>query len=229
MRQRGARPSPRHRLAGAAPHRILGTTPAQFLWKPAQLSMWLNDVDGDCVTAEEAFAKACYSPEIFITDDTVKDWATKNDVLNGTDLITVLDMMQTGGFQQNDKTYNDGVIISVNWTDTEILQNAIVQGPVKIGIAANQLEDAIGTDDPPPSGWLATGFMPDSLQDHCTSLCGFGPIEWLLGQLGVKSQRHDLGYAMFTWDSIGVIDIPSLLAITGEAWLRNPTTIITGI
>jgi hypothetical protein len=31
---------------------------------------------------------------------------------------------------------------------------------------------------------------------------------------------------MFTWDSIGVIDQPSMLAITHEAWLRQPTTVI---
>jgi hypothetical protein len=34
------------------------------------------------------------------------------------------------------------------------------------------------------------------------------------------------GYAMFTWDSIGIIDVPSMLAITFEAWVRIPTTII---
>ncbi|HXM01791.1 MAG TPA: hypothetical protein VN939_04260 [Chthoniobacterales bacterium] len=34
------------------------------------------------------------------------------------------------------------------------------------------------------------------------------------------------GYALFTWDSIGIIDVPSLLAITQEAWLRTPTTTI---
>ena len=33
-------------------------------------------------------------------------------------------------------------------------------------------------------------------------------------------------YALFTWDSIGIIDVPSMLAITGEAWLRNPTTVV---
>ena len=35
-----------------------------------------------------------------------------------------------------------------------------------------------------------------------------------------------LGYAMFTWDSIGIIDQPSMVAKTEEAWLRTPTTVI---
>jgi hypothetical protein len=34
------------------------------------------------------------------------------------------------------------------------------------------------------------------------------------------------GYAMFTWGSIGIIDVPSMVAITHEAWLRTPTTIV---
>ena len=35
-------------------------------------------------------------------------------------------------------------------------------------------------------------------------------------------------YALFTWNTVGIIDVPSLLAITGEAWVRKPTTIILG-
>lgn len=30
---------------------------------------------------------------------------------------------------------------------------------------------------------------------------------------------------MFTWDSIGIIDVPSMTAVTFEAWLRQPTTV----
>jgi hypothetical protein len=208
------------------PVRIVGPTPAQWLWLPTRLSMWLNDVDGDCVTAEEAFAKACHSPEIFITDDTVEAWATENDVLNGTELVTVLDLMQNAGFQQDGELYNDGPFNSVDWTNTTALQNAIAQGPVKIGIAADQLEDVV--PNPPTNGWLATGFTKDRNLDHCVSLCGYGSIAWLAAQLGVSapSSVYGPGYALFTWDSIGIIDVPSLLAICGEAWLRNPTSVV---
>ena len=34
------------------------------------------------------------------------------------------------------------------------------------------------------------------------------------------------GYALFSWGSIGIIDVPSMVAITHEAWLRTPTTVI---
>lgn len=222
-RPRGAFPSPRHRLAAAIPHRIIGETPSQILWKPAQLSYWLNQVDGDCVTAEEAFAKGCGSPPVFITDDTVQAWATKNGVLNGADLITVLDTMETAGFAQDGNTYNDGPPVSVDWTNAEVLQNALGQGPVKIGVAAAQLENIV--PDPAIDGWFATGFTADAEEDHCVSLAGFGPISWLAEQLGSSASGTEVVYALFTWDSIGIIDWPSLQAICAEAWLRRPTTV----
>jgi hypothetical protein len=227
-RPRGAKPSPRHRLASAMPHRIVGATPTQILWLPPQLSFWLNNIDGDCVTAEEAFAKACHVPEIFITDATVMAWAGKNNLLDGADLTTVLDLMQSTGFPQGGSTYNDGPFSSVDWTNTAALQNAIAQGPVKIGVAADQLENVV--PDPPTNGWIATGFTSDTNEDHCVSLCGYGEIGWLANQLGVGSPVPGTtpAYALFTWNSIGIIDVPSLLAICGEAWLRVPTTVVVG-
>lgn len=233
---RGARPSPRHRLASAMPARITGPTPAQWIWLPKLLSMWGNDVNGDCVTAEEAFKDACNNPEIFVPDAVVIAWATANDVLNGAELTQVMDLMQSAGFVLNGKMYNDGPPNSIDWTNTTALQNAIVQSPVKIGVAADQLETAAGTLDPPPSGWLATGFTEDSNEDHCTALCGFGSIAWLSAQIqaaysasiplpaGIDATKP--GLALFTWQSIGIIDWPSMLAITGEAWLRTPATIV---
>jgi hypothetical protein len=78
------------------------------------------------------------------------------------------------------------------------------------------------------SGWFATGFHPDHNEDHCVSLCGYGTIDWLAHELkvsvpaGVNGTQP--GYAMFTWDTVGIIDVPSMVAITEEAWLRRPTT-----
>jgi hypothetical protein len=225
-RPRGAFPSPRHKLAAATPHTIIGSTPAQLLYKPSKLSFWGNQSYGDCVTAEEAFTKACHHliPEIFIPEQEVIAWAKANGFLNGADLTDVLQRMQTRGFQQDGHSYDDGPYKSVDWTHAAILENAIAHGPVKIGVAADQLENAV--PDPPTNGWLATGFTKDPNEDHCVSLCGFGTVAWLAGQLGATINNTDPAYALFTWDSIGIIDVPSLLAITGEAWLRNPPTVI---
>ena len=225
---RGALPSPRHRLCAATPHAITATpAPSQFLWKPTQLSMWGNATYGDCTVAEEAFSKGATAC-IFIPDDTVVDWAQQNGAIDGDTLIDVLDRMQVHGFELADHTYDDGPSTSVDWTNAAILQSAIAQGPVKIGIAADQLQKVVG--DPPANGWLATDFTQDQNMDHCVSLAGYGSIQWLADQLesSVPSTIDNTAsaYALFTWGSIGIIDVPSMLAITGEAWLRNPTTVV---
>ena len=87
-----------------------------------------------------------------------------------------------------------------------------------------------GTRQAVRSGWFATGFHADTNEDHCVTLCGYGSISWLAQQLGVQVPAGvdgtQPGYAMFTWDSIGIIDVPSMIAITHEAWLRRPTTVV---
>jgi hypothetical protein len=224
---RGAFPSPRHRLAAALPHRIVGDTPARFLWKPKKISMWGNNDFGDCTVAEEAFAKSA-TAGVFIPDAEVISWARSNGAINGDTLIDVLTKMETGGFPLNGKMYDDGGPTSVDWTKPAILQNAIAQGPVKIGVAADQLQNTV--PNPPVDGWFATGYTSDQNLDHCVSLCGYGPIGWLAWRLGTPfpsgADGKKMAYALFTWNSIGIITPESMLAITGEAWLRNPTTTV---
>jgi hypothetical protein len=200
--------------------------------KPQQISMWGNDVHGDCVTAEEAFAKACNNPEIFISDNEVIAWATRHGVLEGAYLTQVMTWMQNDGFADGSFIHDDGPYFSVDWTDAGTLQSAICTGPVKIGIAADQIETAWHTTGG-RSGWFGTGFHADSNEDHCVTLCGYGSLSWLAQQLGVQVPAGvdgtKPGYAMFTWNSIGIIDVPSMIAITNEAWLRQPTTVTKSV
>lgn len=227
---RGATPTPRHMLAATVPYVAPIGAPPNFILRPQQISMWGNDVHGDCVTAEEAFAKACHSPEIFISDNEVIAWATKHNVLEGANLTDVMTFMQNDGFADpnGSGTDDDGPYVAVNWTDAGILQSAISVGPVKIGVAADQLENAWNTNGG-KSGWFGTGWQDDANEDHCVSLCGYGPISWLAQQFGVKVPSGvdgtKSGYALFTWDSIGIVDEPSMIAVTHEAWLRQPTTV----
>jgi len=225
-RPRGAFPSPRHRLASATPHKAVAAPP-QFLWFPAKLSMWGNATYGDCCSAEEAAAKATNLPEIFIPDADLIAWASANGFLNGATLIDVIDAMVSSGIVLNGVTYKDGPPNSVDWTDAPTVQSAIAQGPIKIGVAADQLEAIV--PDPPTNGWVGTGFSEDSNLDHCTGLLGYGPFSWLAGQLGADASKLPADtpcYAMFSWSSVGILDIPSFLAITGEAWLRSPTNVV---
>ena len=229
--RRGALPTPRHVLARSMPllMETRALAPPTFLIIPKKLSMWGNDVHGDCVTAEEAFAKACHDKEIFISDTEVISWATAHGVLEGAYLYSVLDTMESDGFQQAGHVYDDGPHVSVDWTNRTVLTSAISEGPVKIGVAADQLEAAWRQTNG-HSGWFATGFHQDSNEDHCVSLCGYGSIQWLAQQLNAQlpngTDESKPAYALFTWNSIGIIDEPSMLSITHEAWLRTPTTVI---
>ncbi len=96
---RGARPTPRGKLAAAIPFRAHRAIPPSVAWVPARLSVWGNDIAGDCVTAEEAFKCAADQPENFITDAEVERWAKAHGVWNGADLLEVIQMMM-GRFPQ---------------------------------------------------------------------------------------------------------------------------------
>jgi hypothetical protein len=215
--KRGAIPSPRSALAASTPHVAVLGGPPTYLNRPQKLSMWGNDVHGDCVTAEEAFAKACNSPEIFVSDADVIAWATRHGVLEGAYLTQVMTWMQTDGFVEGNTTYDDGPYQSVDWTNSAVVQSAIARGPVKLGIAADQIDTAWHSTGG-QTGWFGTGFHADAGEDHCVALCGYGSISWLAGELGVAVPAGidgaQPGYALYTWDTIGIIDVPSIIAIT---------------
>jgi hypothetical protein len=238
---RGAIPSPRHELAAATPHvpDPNVTAPASLLLWPTQMSSWNNYVYGDCVSAEEAFAKATAAPQTFIPESTVVAWATANGYLNGATLTSVMRTMQTQGFPLNGSAYNDGPYQSVDWTNDATLQSAIAtMGPVKIGVGAEDFQtNADGAVTPGTSGWTMYNYPPNQPEDHCVSLCGYGTLAdlvTLFANQGVTitpsaGMPGGTWYALFTWNSIGIVDRQSLLNMTYEAWARNPVTTVVQI
>ena len=96
--KRGAIPTPRNVLAATRPYSARVGAPPTFIVLPKQISVWGNGVNDDCVTAEEAFAKASNNPEILISDDEVSAWATKHGVLEGANLTQVMTWMQNDDF-----------------------------------------------------------------------------------------------------------------------------------
>lgn len=231
--KRGLRPTPRHILASAP--RFIPTRAAvsQIAYVPSKLSMWLNDTYGDCVTAEEAFAKACTVgnvPGVFISDDAVKAFASKNDLLNGADLDPVIKLMQQSGFSQDSNMYRDGAEAVVDYSNESALQAALAVGPVKIGIDADALPSGAGNN----SGWVGVGGKPGQFnnEDHCVALAGFGTAQYLFSQLQVPLpstlQPTQTGYLLYTWKTIGFVDHAWIMSTVGEAWVRNPTTTIVG-
>jgi len=110
---RGARPTPHHKLMAAPRHRAVVAPPPQFAVVPKQLSVWGNDTYGDCVSAEEAFAKAVWSvscglPETFATTAEVVAFARQHGFLNGADLSEVMDAMKAAGMSIGGTAYKDG-------------------------------------------------------------------------------------------------------------------------
>jgi hypothetical protein len=89
---------------------------------------------------------------------------------------------------------------------------------------------------PGTSGWSMYNYPHTSApqEDHCVSLCGYGSLAALVRlfrehKVTVKvptGMPKRLCYAVFTWNSIGIIDQQSMLNMTYEAWIRSPVTII---
>ena len=226
----GALASPKNKAFSVPSFKVVSSIPTVFGVVPKQLDVWGNTTWGDCVSAEEAAAKAMYSnqcglPETFITADTITSWARQHGYLNGAVITEVMDTMISTGITSAGVNYKDGQYSSVDWTDSSLLSAAIYQGPVKLGVAAGQLQKVYQ----PNNGWWGTGFHQNKNTDHCTNVCGYGTAD-ALADLMKSTKPSSLNggticYLLFTWGSIGIIDEASLNAITDEAWLRNPTTV----
>ena len=142
-------------------------------------------------------------------------------------------------FRATVQTYDDGPYNAVNWTDPTILLSAIFsQGPVKIGVGADDFQsNANGRVTPGTSGWAMYNYPKTEPEDHCVSLCGYGTLAELVGLFNGQKvtvnvpngMPKGLCYAMFTWNSIGIIDHQSMLNMTYEAWIRTPVTIVKNL
>jgi hypothetical protein len=229
----GEFPTPNHELAAAQPYKAVGTAPESFLAWPIEIRVWEDENLNNSIWVEEAFAKASAEPKVFIPADVVLLTARKCGSSN------FARFMQTHGFEMDGTAYLDGPFHSVDWTNKVVLNGAIANvGPVKIGVASASLASrSHGQVTPGMSGWAIYGVPTAQLEDHCASLCGYGPLGALVGlferygnNVNVPSDMPSgLCYAMFTWGSIGIVDWQSLMNIIGEAWVRNPTTIVKNL
>jgi len=229
----GEFPTPNHELAAAEPYRASGAAPESFIAWPIGIGFERNEKASNSSWVEEAFAKACSEPKVFIPADVVLSTSRECGSSN------FAAFLQTHGFQIDGNAYLDGPFHSVDWTNAAALNSAIAHaGPVKIGVAsANLASGPQGQVTPGTSGWAVYGLPAGQPEDHCASLCGYGS----LAELADLFQRRgvhvnlppdmptELCYAMFIWGSIGIVDQQSLMNITGEAWVRNPTTIVKNL
>lgn len=223
-------PTPNNELAAAQPYRPTVSAPESFLAWPIRIGLWGSEAGLNSSWAEEAFAKACAEPRVFISDDvlltSVQECGSSNFAA----------FLQTRGFEMDGKAYLTGPFHSLDWTNPATLNGAIANaGPVKIGIASVKIASGpLGKVTPWTSGWAIHGLPPSQPEDFCASLCGYGPLAALVdlferNEVNVNlpsGMPTGLCYAMFTRGSIGIVDRQSLLNITGEAWVRIPTTVV---
>jgi hypothetical protein len=229
----GEFPTPNHELAAAEPYRAGGAAPESFLTWPIEIGFWGNEKASNSSWAEEAFAKACAEPKVFIPAEVVLSTARECDSSN------FAEFLQTHGFQMDRKAYLDGPFHSVDWTNAAALHGAIANaGPVKIGVASANLASSPQSQiTPGTSGWAIYGLPAGQPENHCASLCGYGALAALVDlferrrvNVNVPSgMPSGLCYAIFTWGSIGIVDRQSLMNITSEAWVRTPTTIVENL
>jgi len=187
-------------------------------------------ISGQCVTAEEFQAKNEYMvmlglPELALTESQAIAWARAHGVLNGATLTEVMDGMIKDGISVGGTVYKNGPYSTVDWTDYPTVTSAIFTGPVKIGVAADQLENAHQSSD----GWWGVNFHRDQNIDHCVNLCGYGPASFLANYFKTSLPggvgANDPCVALYTWASTGILRLSDMVAITAEAWIRNPTTV----
>ena len=93
---------------------------------------------------------------------------------NGASNTQVMTWMQNDGFPDGPLTYDDGPY-DVDFTNAGTLQSAISQGPVKLGIAGDQIETAWGRQDATGgrSGWFArdiTATPPTITPSRCAAM-----------------------------------------------------------
>jgi hypothetical protein len=229
----GEFPTPNHELGAAEPYTVSGAAPESFIVWPIEIGFWGNEKANNSSWAEEAFAKACAEPKVFIPAEVVLSTARECGSSN------FAEFLQTHGVQLDGKAYLDGPFHSVEWMNAAALHGAIANaGPVKIGVASSNLSSgAQGQVTPGMSGWAIYDLAAGQPENHCASLCGYGVLAALVNLFERRGLNVNvppgmpagLCYAMFTWGSIGIIDRQSLMNITGEAWVRTPTTIVKNL
>ena len=129
--KRGYHPPSTHRLLMTVPYRYTrkiadADVPPSFATIPDALSYWLNDRDGDCVSAEEMFNIDCAWGDV-VDDAAVAAFIRKYHYANGADLSTVMETVAKYGIIDGANKYTEGPEASVDWTNYSEVCAAIAQ------------------------------------------------------------------------------------------------------
>src|ERR1700683_3115448 len=161
-------PSPNHELADAQPYRAGSAAPESFLAWPIGIGFEGKEKWSNSTWAEEAFAKACAEPRVFIPAEVVLSTSRECGSSN------FAGFMQTHGFQMDRMAYLDGPFNSVDWTNAAALSGAIANvAPGKTGDASANLAPGLqGQVTPGTNGWAIYSLPAGQPENPCASLCG---------------------------------------------------------
>ena len=194
-----------------------------------KLQMWGNNQYGDCVSAQEAFAKACCGVQL--TDDELIAWAGQHNLLNGANLTDVMDLLKSSPFSVGSHNYGDGPYQSVDFTNEDAVVAAIAQNKAPLNIAIDHT--ALSSDAGNQMAWSSVNVQGKYTNyDHCVAIAGYGPAKILYplygGQVPAGMDPEKRVFPLFTWSTIGLVDLSFFQAATSEMYVRNPTTTTDG-
>ncbi|HEX4614113.1 MAG TPA: hypothetical protein VH092_38375 [Urbifossiella sp.] len=222
----GAKPTPRHRYAMARRFEVAAPKHEGYARIAKELGYWYNNQFGCCVTTEQA--AFCAAMGLKVTDAPFLQFCQANDLLNGAFLDENLDLFARTGFSQDGNVYGSGSKATVNYADYSTLCAAIEDGPVKLGVAAGQLDAVVQGQN----GWFLLDARSDQDEDHAVGLHGYGTVGWLASQIGTVApsgaDANEDAALLFTWSTYGIISHKSIVAISGEAWLRSGNMRVVG-
>ena len=182
-----------------------------------------NDKAGDCVTATIANILSMVWG-IHVPAAVAYAWARSHGWLNGADILTALQAAMRDPFVVNGQAYTLGPSVTVSWTDTKATYNAIsTYKCLDLGVDASLLQQHVGDTD----GWvLPVVITPLVNIDHSVFSPDYGTLDqlarYLNKQRGVTITLGSLdpnmmGYTLYTWQTLGIVPLPTWVAQTGEA------------
>ena len=223
----GMIPTPRNLLASARPMRAsMEAAPVQCCNSNGCKWHWDgNNYTGTCVTAFLANWLSAVSP-CDISDANALAWARRNGGMNGMNIPDALSILQRDPMTDAANVkHTIGPHVSVNWEDAAAVYEAVATyRGLDLGVDHRMLQSA-ATDQ---SGWVLSGVTRQYTNyDHSVGILDYGPASFLKGQYekfyGVKVDLGTLAadapaVGLYTWDTIGIIELASFQNITGEAW-----------
>ena len=203
----------------AAPDRCVNSNGCKWHWDA-------NNYTGTCVTAYLANWISAVTP-CDIPDANAIAWARAHHGMNGLNILAALGMLQKDPMTDAvGIEHRAGPHASCNWQDMDSVKDAVfTYRGLDLGVDHRMLQSAATNN----SGWVLSGVRRQyGNYDHSVGIIDYGPASFLAASYekfyGVKCPLGKLAagapaVGIYTWDTIGIVEVESFQNITGEAWV----------